>query len=61
MMAHAEVGQWDSQCPADMVHKSITVSNLGGTNTLTGYKQMYPLVICPETMHAAKRTFIMIQ
>ena len=43
MVAHAEVSQWDTQCPADMLHKCITTSNLHGANTLIGYKQMCPL------------------
>ena len=61
MVAHAEVGQWDTQCPADMLHKSITMSNLSGTNTLTGCKQMCPLVTCPKTMHVTKGTSVMVQ
>ena len=61
MVAHAEVSQWDTQCPADMLHECITTSNLRSTNTLTGYKQMCPLVTCPKATHAMKRTSVMVQ
>ena len=61
MVAHAEVSQWDTQCPADMLHKCIMMPNLRGTNTLTGYEQMCPLVTCPVTLHATKRAPVMVQ
>ena len=61
MVAHAEVSQWDTQCPADMLHKCIAMPNLRGTNTLTGYKQMCPLITYPKAMHATERASVMVQ
>ena len=51
MVANAEVSQWDTQCPADMLHECITMAKLRGANTLIGYQQMCPLVTCPKAMH----------
>ena len=61
MVAHAEVGKWDTQCPTDMLHKCIMTSDLRDANTLAGCKQMCPLVACPVAMHATERIPVMVQ